>query len=730
MSVADLTQAVGLHQQGRLDEAERVYRAVLDRDPGEVNALHLLGVLRQQQGRAEEALEFLVQALTAAPNVAVIHSNYANALKDLGRLDDAVASYRRALALDPGFADARYNLARALKESRAFAEAARCFEEALAGEPHSVALLNELGLTLQEQDRLEEAVQRFRQAAALAPDRAALHHNLGNALYRHGDFAAAEPSLRRALDLQPDLVESLVALGNVLKALNRPDAAIEMYARAEAAAPNHAQAAYNRGCVLQGLKRHDEAAAAFGRALALDTDHSAAFNERLTARLLGCDWSGYDADLATLRLRIAQGTAPVAPFATLALPLSPAEQLVCARHFVAATWPPIEPPCFRPRAAGRDRLRIAYLSADFHRHATAFLMAELFERHDRSAFEVFGASFGPDDSSAMRARLVRGFDRFLDLRAESDAVIAAMLADLGIDIAIDLKGHTKDSRFGIFARRPAPLQVSYLGYPGTTGAPYIDYVIADPIVLPFDQQPFWTEQIIQLPGCYQVNDGQRRIAAPAPGRAECGLPERGFVFCCFNNSYKIAPPVFELWMRLLRQIPASVLWLYRDNADAEERLRAAAGALGVDPARLIFAGPLPLEEHLARHRHAGLFLDTLPYNAHTTASDALRAGLPLVTCRGATFAGRVAASLLAALGLEELVTETLADYEALALRLAREPVLLAGLREKLRQHATVSTLFDAEECRVQIEAAYHRIWLGHCRGEAPRGFRVERPRQN
>jgi protein O-GlcNAc transferase len=727
MSVANLTQAVGLHQLGRLDEAERVYRALLDRDPGEVNALHLLGVLRQQQGRAEEALVLIGQALAAAPNVAVIHSNYANALKDLGRLDEAVASYRRALALDPGFTDARYNLARTLRESGAFAGAARCFEAVLAVEPHSIELLNDLGLTLQELGRLDDAVQRFRQAAALAQDRAVLHHNLGNALYRQGDFAAAEPSLRRALDLQPDLVESLVALGNVLKEQGRPDEAIEMYAQAEAVAPGHAPASYNRGCVLQRLKRHGEAAAAFGQALALDPDYGDAFNERIIARLLGCDWTEYDADLAAVRTRLAQGSAAVSPFVTLALPLSPAEQRVCARRFVAATCPPIEPPCFRPRAGSGDRLRIAYLSADFHRHATAFLMAELFERHDRSAFEVFGVSFGPDDSSAMRARLVRGFDRFLDLRAESDAAIAAMLADLGVDIAIDLKGHTKDSRFGIFARRPAPLQVSYLGYPGTTGAPYIDYVIADPIVLPFDQQPFWTERIIHLPGCYQVNDGQRRIAAVAPSRAESGLPELGFVFCCFNNSYKMARPVFEIWMRLLRQVPGSVLWLYRDNGDAEGRLRNAAGALGVDPARLVFASPLPLEEHLARHRHADLFLDTLPYNAHTTASDALWAGLPLVTCQGGSFAGRVAASLLTALGLEDLVTETLADYEALALRLAREPGLLARFREKVRERAAISALFDADECRVQIETAYHRIWQGHCRGDAPQGFRVQRP---
>jgi protein O-GlcNAc transferase len=719
-----MQQAVALHQQGRLDEAARGYIAVLDRDSADVNALHLLGVLRQQQGRAAEALAPLGQALAAAPLVALIHSSYGNALKDLGRSAEAADSYRRALMLDPGFVDARYNLGRLLQETGSLAEALVCFEAVAAVEPHSVDVLNNLGLILQELGRPSEAAQRYRAAVALAPGQAVLHHNLGNALWRHGDLTAAEPSLRHALDLDPDLAEAAIALGNVLQAQGRPEAAIELYVRAAAAAPTDPVPPYNLGCVLQTLKRHDEAAAGFGRALALDPGHRQANDGRISARLLACDWTGYDADLAEIRARIAAGAAPISPFITLALPLTPAEQQVCTRDFVAANRPPVGPPRFRPRAAGAGRLHVAYLSADFHHHATGFLMAGLFERHDRAAFEVTGISFGPDDGSAMRARLIGGFDRFLDLEGESEAVIAQRVADLGVDIAVDLKGHTKGNRFGIFARRPAPLQVSYLGYPGTTGADFIDYVIADEVVLPFDQQPFWSERIIHLPGCYQVNDAQRRIAARAPGRAECGLPETGFVYCCFNNNYKIAPPVFEIWMRLLRQVPGSVLWLYRDNPEAERRLCLSAAAFGIDPSRLVFAGALPLEEHLARHVQADLFLDTLPYNAHTTASDALRAGLPLVTCRGESFAARVAASLLFDLGLNELVTETLEDYAILALDLARNPVRLAGFRDRLRQQTTASWLFDGNRCRIGLEAAYQEMWRRHCRGEAPQSFRV------
>jgi predicted O-linked N-acetylglucosamine transferase (SPINDLY family) len=373
------------------------------------------------------------------------------------------------------------------------------------------------------------------------------------------------------------------------------------------------------------------------------------------------------------------------------------------------------------------RLRIAYISADYRVHPVAALMSGLFELHDRARFEVLGISTGVDDRSEVRSRIARAFDRFIDVRYRSDEEIARLLCGLEIDIAVDLTGHTRDCRLGILASRPAPVQASYLGYPGTTGADFIDYVIADPIVLPFDQQPYYTERIVHLPDSYQVNDAKRLIAPGAPTRQACGLPEEGFVFCCFNNNYKIAEDVFEVWMRLLAANPGSVLWLFRDNADAERNLRAAARARGVDTARLVFAESLPHREHLARHRQADLFLDTLPYNAHTTASDALWVGLPLVTCTGRTFASRVAASLLHAAGLPELVTRSLADYESLAMRLAADPALLQGYAQRLEEKRHTCALFDTARFARHIEAAYTAMWEIFQRGEAPRGFSVSEP---
>jgi predicted O-linked N-acetylglucosamine transferase (SPINDLY family) len=333
-------------------------------------------------------------------------------------------------------------------------------------------------------------------------------------------------------------------------------------------------------------------------------------------------------------------------------------------------------------------------------------MVELFERHDRSRFEVCAFAFGPDDNSVLRHRLVKAFDSFQDVRRLSDLEIAQLLKAREIDIAVDLNGHTHDARPGIFSHRPAPVQVNYLVYPGTTGANYMDTIIADRIVLPLDQQPNFSEKIIQLPDCYQANDTTRPVP-PAPSRAEAGLPDTGFVFCCFNNSWKITAPLFDIWMRLLQQVSGSVLWLL--DSPARDNLRGTATARGVDASRLVFAPRLPADQHLARHQLADLFLDTLPYNAHTTCSDALWAGLPVVTCYGKAFHGRVAASLLKAIDLPELVTTRLQDYEARALELATNAALLQATREKLQRNRTTTPLYDSDRFRKNIEAAYEAM---------------------
>jgi protein O-GlcNAc transferase len=487
---------------------------------------------------------------------------------------------------------------------------------------------------------------------------------------------------------------------------------------------DYADAFNNRGMALQALNRFDEAVASYDKALSIKPNLEYAEGDRLHAKLHACDWSNVERECSTLISALRQEAISLNPFVILAIPSSPSDQLKCARHFVAASSPVCPRSLWRGQRYLHDRIRIAYLSADLHDHPTAFLLAGMFEQHDKTRFETTAISFGPDYDSQTRRRLRDSFDRFVDARLQSDQDIAELVRKLEIDIAVDLKGLTRDARTNVFAKRAAPVQVNYLGYPATMGAEYIDYIIADRFVIPEDHHQFYSEQIVYLPESYQANDAKRRIGDNTPSRVEAKLPQEGFIFCSFNNSYKITPDVFDVWMRLLGGIDGSVLWLLEGNSAVRTNLHQEAAKRGVSPERLIFAPRLKVDAHLARHRLADLFLDTLPYNAHTTAADALWTGLPVLTCAGSTFAGRVAGSLLNAVGLPELITQSLQEYETLALKLARDPVLLASLREKLRRHRDSYPLFDTERLTRHIEAAYFTMWERFQRGEPPKSFAV------
>lgn len=416
----------------------------------------------------------------------------------------------------------------------------------------------------------------------------------------------------------------------------------------------------------------------------------------------------------------------VSPFTFLALCPDLEEQRLCAERYLADKIRQSPAALARGGARGDGRIRLAYLSADFREHPVAQCIHELLRIHDRTRFEVLGVSLGADDASEMRAKVKASFDRFLDVGRMGDAEAAAAIRDLGADIIVDLTGFTKGCRPGILAHRPAPLQVAYLGYPGTTGAGFIDYLLADRFVIPEEHERHYSERVVILPDSYMANHSLRAVGEPANGRAGAGLPEGAFVFCSFNNSYKITPEVFGAWMRLLQKIDRSVLWLYYDSPFAEGNLRREAAARGVDPGRLVYARRVDrVEDHYARYRLADLFLDTT-YNAHVTACDALWAGLPLLTCTGSSFATRVAGGLLHSLGLPELVTASLADYERAALALATDPERLRALREKLEHARKAGPLFDADRFRRHIESAFTTMWEIHRRGEPPRGLAVAR----
>ncbi|HMH65514.1 MAG TPA: tetratricopeptide repeat protein [Rhizomicrobium sp.] len=622
----------------------------------------------QKAGNLAEAERLYRQIPGELPEVLV---NLGNLFSRQGRQGEAMAAYDRALAVRGDFFEALFNRGNLLLETNRPEEALASYERILLFRQDFPGLWNNRGTALRNLRRLDEALASFEQAAALAP----------------GHFNALT---NRAI---------------ILSDMNRHKDALVAVDRALAVQPGFAEALYVRGNVLRDMGQLDEALASYEQALAANPAHQHALNGAALAGRALCDWKRVAALTPRVKENAGGGRALIQPFVLMGYSDDAALQRRCAENYIRLTVP-ARPPLADVRRYGHDRIRLAYLSADFHQHPTAQLMAELFERLDRKRFEVTAIAFGPDDNSAMRARLKKAFDHFEDVRGKSDAEVAQMLRACEIDIAVDLNGHTADARPGIFAHRPAPVQVNYLVYPGTTGAAFMDVVLADRIVLPADQQPFFSEKIVQLPDCYQANDATR-VVPPAPTRSEAGLPDSGFVFCCFNNSWKITAPVFDIWMRLLTQIPDSLLWLL-DGPHAEN-LRAEATLRGVDPGRLVFAPRLPPDQHLARHQLADLFVDTLPYNAHTTCSDALWAGLPVVTCYGKAFPGRVASSLLKAIDLPELATLSPHKYEELALELAKNPALLQATREKLARNRATTPLFDSERFRKGIEAAFEAM---------------------
>lgn len=600
---------------------------------------------------------------------------HGRALRMLGRHEEALRSLGSALALDNGHVDAREALGNSLFTLGEHAHALAAYDRVLAREPARIDSLYNRGLALLRLHRPAEALVAFEALLQFTPDDAAAHVGRGNALLDLRRLKAADRAYRDALRLRPDDPEAL----------------------------------HNLGVVLQELRLPDQAAAAFEQVVRLAPGYLQVDGKLLHARMQACDWHDQGALLARVEAGLAQGEPLIDPFVYQGVSQRPDLQHACARLAAARHAQPAErrlggDRCPRPG----QRLRVGYVSGEFRQQATSVLMAELFECHDRQHVELIAFDNGWDDGSALRRRVLGAFDQVVGIANLPDLDAARAVREREVDILVDLNGYFGLARPGLFGWRPSPIQVNYLGFPGTTGAAWMDYILADRWVIPPGDERHYTEQVVRLPGCYQPNDSQRRAPPCRLTRSDAGLPEDGLVFCCFNNTYKVTPAVFAVWMSLLRQLAGSVLWLLGDNRAAEDNLRRSAVAHGVSPQRLVFAPRTELPEHLARHALADLFLDTLPCNAHTTASDALCAGLPLLTCTGATFSGRVASSLLHAIGLEELIVADLAAYERLALRLATHPRELAALRARLAA-ASDASLFGSRELSRHLETAFQRM---------------------
>jgi predicted O-linked N-acetylglucosamine transferase (SPINDLY family) len=644
-------------------------------------------------------------------------------LHQRGDLARAEPLYQQVLRTAPNYFDALHFYGMLCFQKGDREEAVRLIGKALTINGASPAAFSNYGNVLRDLKRYSEALASYDRAIALNPQYANAFYNRGNTLQDLKRFEEAVDCYDRALQLNSDYAEAWCSRGNAFTSMKQTAEALFSYDRALAVRPNLLTALNNRGNALLVERRHREAAADFERLIAVDPDYPDAPGLKLHAQMLCCDWHDYHNQVAAIHEGIGRGKRMCSPFAYEAIATDSALVQKCSQIYSQAQGPLPKQPAWRGKRYGHRKIRLGYLSGEFRAQATSYLMAGVYDAHDRSRFEITAFDNGLNDKSPMRARLEAAFGGIVDIMRLSDTQAAAMIAEREIDILVNLNGYFGHRRNEVFAARAAPVQVNYLGFPATMGAPYMDYLIADARVVPQDERTFYDEKIVYLPECYQANDDKRGIGSE-PTRVACGLPEDAVVFCSFNNSYKLDPEMFDVWMRILCAVEGSVLWLLESNAAIVDNLRREAEARGVAGERIAFAPFIAMEDHLARQSLADLFLDTLPYNAHTTASDALWAGLPVLTCAGTTFPGRVAASLLESIGLEELVTQSLADYEALAIRLGNDPAARTKLKHRLMANRTSSPLFDTARFTRHLEAAYTGMWERAERGAKPESFSV------
>jgi len=735
--------AIVYASQEKYQTAIKYYKRALELSPNDASVLSNLGSSLNSIGRNQEAFIVFQKAIKIDPNEPLFWYNAANTLCDTGEHKEALTYYDRSIKLDPQYYQAYINYGKVLFDLKRYSESLTFYDEALRINQNSLECLINKGATLKELALYDEAIVCLDKALSLKPDYAEGWSNKGMTLYELKRYDEAIAHYDRALTLKPNYAEGWSNKGNTLNRLKRYDEAIAHYDRALTLKPNYAEGWSNKGNTLNELKRYDEAIMCLDKALSLNPDYAEAWSNKgvtlhelkrfdealvhydkalslkpdidwvpgdlLHAKMKICSWSGFAESLEDIFKKVVVNEKVIIPFSLLAFNDDTFLHKKSSEIYIQDKYPfnPILGSI--PKRPKNEKIRIGYFSADFKSHPVAFLIAELFEIHDRNQFEIYAFSL-VKAADEMRDRLHLAFDHYIEAQEMSDIEIAQFSRNLNIDIAVDLTGITASSRTGIFSYRAAPVQVNYLGYPGTLGADYMDYIIADKTLISPELQYCYSEKVIYLPNSYQVNDRKRVISDRKFTRQELGLPDHGFVFCCFNNNFKILPATFDRWMRILKAVEGSVLWLFQDNAWAVENLKKEAEKQGIPADRLVFAERMPLSDHLARHRQADLFLDTFPYNAHTTSSDALWVGLPVLTLMGQSFASRVAASLLNSIDLPELITNTQEEYEGLAIELAMNPKKLAEIKLKLANNRLTTPLFDTPLFTKNLEAAYIKMY--------------------
>ena len=695
------------YKNGQLNKAKDICIEILKIDSDNFDALYLLALISLQFKNYLKSAEIISKAIKIKPNNFETYNIQAIALVHLKQLEAAIESWSQAIKINPNYADAYYNCGNAFIELKKIDSALENFNKAIKVKPDYFQAYINRGNALLELKKIDSALESYDQAIKINPNYAEAYYNRGKALKEFHNLKEAINNYDKAIKINPNYTEAYYNRGNALSEIYNLEEAINSYDKAIKIKPNHFEAYNNRGNALIKLGRTKLAAESYEEAIKIKPDLEFLLGSMLQTKQSMCNWESNEKNLKILIQKIIDGHKVSPPFHTLSFTDSSKLQKISAEKWVKDKFPLKN--IFAPitRRKKEKKIRLGYYSSDFYNHPVSFLLAYLLELHDKAKFELIGFSFGPEKNDEMRKRVSSTFSQFINVNLKNDKEVIQLSRDLNIDIAVDLTGFTTNSRFGIFVERCAPIQVNFLGYPGTLGSNHHDYIIADKILIPKENQKDYSEKIVYLPNSFLVNDSTKKISKKKFSREEFGLPKNGFVFCCFNQSYKITPVIFDIWMRLLKKVEGSVLWLTEDNQIALNNLKSEAEKRNVNHERLIFAKHmLSLDDHLARHKCADLFIDTIPFNAITTANDALWSGLPVLTRTGESFSSRVGASLLSSIGLSELITKTEKEYEALAIDLATNPERLKQIKKRLEKNKFVKPLFDTKLFTKNIESAY------------------------
>jgi len=644
-----------------------------------------------QSRKLNEAKNICEEILKEEKNNSQVYNLYAFTLYSLKEFNSSIECWNKAIKINPNYIEAYNGLGNAFIKLQKFDQAIINFNQALKINPNYFEAYNNLGSVFINLQKFDEAMASYDQSLKIKPDNAHAYHGKAYILMKSLKLEEAVKNWNKAIEINSNFIAAHVERGHALVILNRLDEALESY----------------------------------NNAYALNPDYKFLLGNLVHTKFKICSWESTIENLEKLKNKIIKSEKSTPPFPTLAFFDSLELQKISTEIWIKENFSKESSIKKIPKRESEKKIRIGYYSADYYEHATSYLMVKLIELHDKSKFEIFGFSFGPNKDDKMGKRISKAFDQFIDVNLKTDKEVAQLSRDLKIDIAVDLKGFTQFSRFGIFVEKCAPIQVNYLGHPGTLASNCIDYIIADKVLIPEKNQKNYSEKIIYLPHCYQVNDSNKKISDKVFTRKELELPKDSFIFCCFNKNYKITPNVFDCWMKILKKVNGSVLWLFENNPITIKNLQQEANKREVGSDRLIFAKPMVLEKHLARHKIADLFLDTFPYTAHTTCSDALWAGLPVLTCSGESFASRVSASILNAIGLPELNTRTHKEYEDMAIELANNPIRLKEIKNKLEKNKLEKPLFNTKLFTKHIESAYTEMHKKYIKNEKPNHINIE-----